>query len=273
MFQPKEIAENYIEIGHKKASTPVSKVLVLAFMAGLFVALTAAGVNTAVAAVGDRAGLIVAACIFPAALTMVLLAGSELFTGNTLLVIPLLCGKISWRVMLRNWLFVYIGNFLGSMAALGLYLLSGQMGLMEGGVALVTMQTAAIKLSFSFPQALALGVACNVLVCVAVWISFSAKTTSGKILGLYLPIVIFVMCEFEHCIANMYYIPAGIAAAQNPAFAGLALSAGIDTAALNWGAFLLKSLLPVTIGNILGGSVLIGLPYWFIYLRNSDKKT
>lgn len=268
MYYPKQIAANYLETGKTKAALPGGEMLMLAVMAGIFVALAAAGANTMYALFATVGlGRLGAACIFPAALAMILVAGSELFTGNTLLVIPLYEKEITLGAMLRNWVIVYVGNLLGSLLIVLLLYGAGQWGGFDGAVAEITIKTAATKIGYGFLKCLLLGIGCNILVCIAVWMSYGADTVGGKVAAVYLPIALFVVVGFEHSIANMYYIPAGLLAATNNAWAALAVNAGIDISHLSVSGFLLGNLLPVTLGNIIGGSFVIGTSYWFIYIR------
>ncbi|MBR3392006.1 MAG: formate/nitrite transporter family protein [Firmicutes bacterium] len=270
MLSPKEVAERYVSIGKGKAALPVGRMLALGMLAGAFIALAAVGANTALSTVENPSlGKLASACVFPGGLAMVLLAGSELFTGNCLLVIPLLQKEIGWGGMLRNWFFVYLGNLLGSLLIVALAAGGGQWGLFSGQLAVTTIKVAAAKVGLSFPAAFCLGVCCNFLVCIAVWISFAADSVAGKLAGLFFPIMLFVLSGFEHSVANMYYIPAGLAAAADPGFAAQAAAAGVDMSGLTWGAFFLRNLLPVTLGNIVGGSVLVGCVYWYCYLRKN----
>ncbi|MBR5429178.1 MAG: formate/nitrite transporter family protein [Firmicutes bacterium] len=272
MLAPKEVAERYVAAGRNKAALPVGKMLILGMLAGAFIACAAVGANTAQCTVADPSlAKLASACVFPGGLAMVLLAGSELFTGNCLLLLPLLQKEIGAGAMLRNWLFVYLGNLLGSLLVVGLAAAGGQWGLFSGQLAVTTIKVAAAKVSLSFPAAFCLGVGCNFLVCIAVWISFAADTVGGKLAGLFFPIMLFVLSGFEHSVANMYYIPAGLAAAADPARAALAAQAGVDMSGLTWSAFFLRNLLPVTLGNIVGGSLLVALPYWFCCLRGAPR--
>ena len=148
---------------------------------------------------------------------------------------------------------------------------SHQVSLFNNGMAVSVISTAAGKCSLPFGDALIKGILCNFLVCIAVWISFAAKDAAGKIAGLFFPIMIFVLSGFEHSIANMYYIAAGLFAKNIPVYAQAAAEAGIDTGSLTWGNFLVVNLLPVTIGNIIGGAVCVGSAYWFIYLKKTEK--
>lgn len=268
MNSPAEVAKNYIAIGKGKVNNPVPKMFVLGILAGMFIAFAGVTANTVSATVesGSIAKLLSGA-VFPGGLAMVLLAGSELFTGNNLIIIPLLEKEVSLGGMLKNWVVVYLGNLVGGVLVGAICAYGNQVGLFGGQLAVASISTAVSKCSMSFGDAFLKGVGCNFLVCVAVWISFAAKDISGKILGIFFPIMMFVTCGFEHSIANMYYISVGLFANSIPSFAALAAEAGVNTANLTWGNMFLANLLPVTLGNIVGGAGLVGLPYWFIYLR------
>ena len=269
MNSPKQIAANYLEASLVKANLPYGKMLLLSLLAGIFVAFAAIGANTAMCTV-ENASLakLVAACVFPGGLTMVLMAGSELFTGNCLFIIPLLQRRLSPGRLLRVWGLVYLGNLLGSLLIVALAAGSRQWDLLDGAVALTTIKVAAGKMGYSLGRAFLLGVGCNFLVCVAIWVSMAATSVGGKLAGLFFPILLFVVSGFEHSVANMYYIPAGVLAAARPEWAELALEAGLELSSLTWSGFFLGNLLPVTLGNIVGGCGL-GLAYWYCYLKNT----
>lgn len=272
MYTPAEVTKNVVGIGKGKAALPVSRMLVLGIMAGLFIGLAAAASNTVSSTVDNGSlGRLLCGLVFPTGLTMVLLAGSELFTGNCLMVVPLLQREITFPAMLKNWIFVYIGNFIGSLIVVFLVYWGGQLDLFSGALAVSTVQVAANKCSLTFAEALCMGILCNFLVCIAVWISFAATTVAGKIVGLFLPIMLFVLCGFEHSVANMYYGMAGLIANTNEAYHAAAAEAVSNLSNLTAGNFFLMNLLPVTIGNIIGGSLLVGCMYWFSYLRKTDK--
>jgi len=236
----------------------------------MFIALAAVGANTALCTIPNASvAKLVSACVFPVGLVMVLVAGSELFTGNTLMIIPVMEKEVGWGSMLRSWMFVYIGNFIGSMIVVAIACYGTQWNLFGGALAVTTMKIAAAKVGYSFGAAVALGTGCNFLVCIAVWISFAAKTVVGKVVGLYMPIMLFVLSGFEHSVANMYYVPAGLVASGIEKYAALGAEAGINLDVLTWSNFLLHNLLPVTIGNIIGGSILVGLFYWFCYVKGN----
>jgi len=273
LFSPADIAKNYIAIGKSKVNTPVAKMFLLAVLAGMFIGLGGVGATTAAVSVPlASVGKFLGACIFPGGLTMVLLAGSELFTGNNLLTIPLLEKEITLGGMLKNWIVVYIGNFVGSMIVAAGAVFSHQLSLFGNGMATSVISTAASKCTLTFGDAFLRGIFCNFLVCIAVWISFAAKDVAGKIIGLFFPIMIFVLCGFEHSVANMYYISAGLFAKSVPAYAEAASAAGVDLSVINWGNFFGTNLLPVTLGNIVGGAICVGCVYWFIYLRKNSSK-
>ena len=266
MNTPKEIANNYIAIGKGKVNMPVAKMFVLGILAGMFIAVGGIASATAGAALPGAAGKIIGACLFPGGLTMVLLAGSELFTGNCLLVIPLLKKEITIAGMLKNWIVVYLGNFAGSMLIAAICVFGHQTDTFNVGSALIS--TAVAKTSISFGDAVLKGIACNFLVCIAVWISFAAKQVSSKIIGLFFPIAMFVLCGFEHSVANMFYISAGLFAKGNENYMLMAEAAQVDVSGLTWGSMFTANLLPVTIGNIIGGAILVGVAHWFVYLKD-----
>lgn len=256
---PKEVAQNYLTIGRAKAEMPAVQTFLLAVMAGIFIALSAAGANTVSCMMGNgSAGKIAAGTLFPAGLAMVLIAGGELFTGNNLIILPVLDKKIPLSAMLRNWVIVYAGNFVGAVCVAWAVQASGQLGLFDNKLMELTIQTALNKCSYTFSEAVLLGICCNFLVCIAVWMSFAGKTVADKILGLFFPIFLFIASGYEHSVADMYYIPAGI-------------FAGGGAEGLNWGTFFMSNLLPVTIGNIIGGAVFVGTAYYLIYIKKYKK--
>ena len=248
MNTPKQIADSYIETGAAKAEQPKGRMFLLAVLAGMFIALAGVAASIGTALAGKLAG----ACIFPAGLAMVIVAGSELFTGNSLMVIPLLEKRITAGRMLAAWAVVYLGNMAGGVLTAALAVASGALDAYSETV----LTTAAAKCSLAFGDAFARGVLCNILVCTAVWMTMAAKDVTGKLAGLYLPVMAFVLCGFEHSIANMFYIPAGLFTL---------LRSGGEAGGLSWGAFFVKNLLPVTLGNVAGGAGL-GAVLHAIYL-------
>jgi len=272
-YTPAEVANNFIDVGQKKAQLSIAKQFILGIMAGVFIALAAQGSNQAIHdIVSVGVAKTVAGALFACGLILVVIAGGELFTGNCLMIIACADRRISAGSMLRNWLVVYIGNLAGSLIIVFLIVKSGQFDFSGGILGAFTIKTAVYKTGLSFGKAFVMGILCNALVCAAVWMAAAAKDIPGKILGIFFPIWLFVASGFEHSVANMYYIPAGILAASNPLWVSQALAMGVKAdqiAALGAKAFLLNNLLPVTLGNIVGGSVLIGLGYWLAYLTKA----
>lgn len=277
---PPEMAARAEEIGVKKAALPFWSMFALAVLAGAFIGLGAIFATTTTAGSTLPYGInrLVTGLVFSLGLILVIVGGAELFTGNTLIVMAFTSGKVSLRGLMRNWGIVYLGNLVGSVATAGLMFLTGQYQFGGGAIGLAALNIANAKVNLGPIQAIALGIMCNALVCLAVWLCFSARTTADKILAIVPPITAFVACGFEHSVANMYFIPIAILikvfAPQSfwelPALTSAGLNAG-SFPQLSLEGFLIGNLLPVTIGNIIGGSVLVGLVYWFVYLRR--KKT
>ena len=262
-LSPAEIVARYAESGEGKAKRSLPALILLGIMAGAMIAFASAATNTAVYGMEETwTARMICGLLFPFGLDMVIIMGFELFTGNSLMVISVLDKRCTFLEMLRNWVVVYISNLIGSLLVAAGCALFGQMNYSGGQLAVYSMKLAAGKCALPFGNALVLGFFCNLLVCMGVLMAMSAKDTSGRILGAFLPVCFFVLCGFEHCVANMYYIPAGLMAKSVPAYAALAEEAGLDLSALTVSNFLLKNLLPVTIGNILGGSAL-GAIMWY----------
>ena len=262
MLSPSEMMNACTGAGVRKCALTPLRAFLLAILAGALIAFGGAATNTA-AHTAQGAGFVRLICglLFPFGLGIVILTGSELFTGNCLIAVSLAQKKVTPSAMLKNWIVVYCGNFVGSLLVAACCAFTGQMDYSSGGLATFTMKLAASKCALGFGSAVALGIACNVLVCLGVLCAMTAKDTIGKIFGAYLPVALFVLCGFEHSVANMFYVPAGLFAKSIPAYAALAAGAGLDLSGLSWGAFLLNNLLPVTIGNIIGGAG-VGLLLW-----------
>ncbi|MEJ5197475.1 MAG: formate transporter FocA [Anaerolineae bacterium] len=271
-LMPPQMADRAEAIGIRKANTDFWTLLALSVLAGAFIG---AGAMFSTTVTADAAGKLtygvtrlLGGVVFSVGLIMVIVAGAELFTGNNLIVMAWANHKVTTAKLLRNWVIVYLGNLIGSVATAVLVFLGGQYTFGNGAVGLQALNTAAAKSNLGFVQAFALGIMCNALVCMAVWLCYSARSTTDKILSIIFPISAFVAGGFEHSIANMYFIPMGIliksfAAAEFWARIG---KTAADYAVVNWGSFL-NNLVPVTIGNIIGGAGLVGLVYWFAYLR------
>jgi formate/nitrite transporter len=211
---------------------------------------------------------------FCLALILIVVAGAELFTGNNLIIMAWADRRISFAQVLRNWLIVYVGNFVGSIATVALIFVGRQYTFGQGIVGATLLTIGESKSSLDFTQAIALGILCNGLVCLAVWLCYSARTTTDKILAILFPITGFATAGFEHSIANMFFIPMALfikQGADGSFWAAIAASPA-DFPNLTWANFWIANLLPVTIGNIIGGSLMVGIVYWFIYIRKSEPR-
>lgn len=270
---PAEIAIKAEHVGAQKARLDFWSLLTLAILAGAFIGLGAMFATTVLA---GSSGVIpfglsrlLAGTVFCLGLILVILGGAELFTGNTMIVMAWASRKVTLAEMLRAWSIVYVGNFIGAAALAGLVFAAGQYRFGDGSVAKVAITIAVDKVSLGFGRALFLGILCNVLVCLAVWLALGARTTTDKVLSVLFPVASFVAAGFEHSVANMYFVPLGLLM-KHAAPAEIWTNVGrtpADLADLTVGSFLV-SLVPVTIGNIIGGAVLVWGVYWFVYLRN-----
>ena len=220
------------------------------------IASTTASSTIGIASVAKLVG----AAVFPAGMAMVLVAGSELFTGNNLIILAVLEKKVTVWKMLKNWLFVYIGNFIGAAFVAVLVVVGRTPDLFGEQLAQAIVNAAAARTNLSVGEAFVRGILCNILVCIAVWMSFAAKRVSGKLLTSYWPVMLFVLCGFEHSIADMYFGVCGLLTAQ---------VYGITAEHLTWFNFLVKALLPITLGNIVGGAGIVGCGYWLAYLHRT----
>lgn len=257
MNSPPEIANCYMEAGIKKVRLPYLKMFILGIYAGFYIASGAICSLVCSYRMTGGDSRFYSGLVFPIGLMLCLCAGAELFTGNCLLVIPLLCRKISIGEMLISWGIVYLGNFFGGFIMALLIVYGHVTNLFDYGLAQVVLNTAINKTTISFGDAFVKGILCNFFVCLAVWLSFGAKDLFSKIAALWTPILLFIACGYEHCVANMFYIPAGLFASYEY---------DLPRSKINWGRYFYKNLIPVTLGNICGGAILVGLGYWYIYL-------
>jgi formate/nitrite transporter len=284
---PPAMAAKAEEIGVKKANAPAPNLLVLGMLAGAFISLgavfaTTVGAGTFALTAPDggvwRASLpyglqrLAQGGVFTLGLILVVVGGAELFTGNTLITMAFVRGRVTLAALLRNWGIVYAGNLIGALATAGLVFVSGQWTFGNGAVGLAALNAAEHKTELGLVEAVALGILCNALVCMAVWLTYSARSTTDRILAVVPPISAFVAVGFEHSIANMYYIPIGLLIkflAPSEFFSQIGRTAA-DYPHLTLSNFVFVNLLPVTVGNIIGGAVMVGLVYWFVYLRRTD---
>lgn len=260
MYTQKEVANNYTLIAQNKTSAKWYQTLLLAVFAGAFIAVAGLTATIAGAAYEGIQATLVKAAVFPVGLILVVLTGSELFTGNNLLLAPVLSKDVKFTAMLKNLGIVYGGNLIGSalIAVIAVYC-----GAMNDGVYSAAIACAAAKCETAFYEALLRAIPCNILVCFAVWTAMTSKNAAGKVLAVYMPIFAFVVCGFEHSVANMYYMTAGLLALAKT---------GAAAASLTVGNALLYSLLPTTIGNMIGGMVCVALPLWLIHFRRSKRE-
>jgi len=272
---PADIAKKAEDVGVRKCGLSFWSLFTLAVLAGAFIALGAI-FSTTVSA--GTAGVVpfgiarlLAGLVFCLGLILVIVGGAELFTGNALISMAWASGSVSTPQVLRNWTVVYLGNLLGALGTAVLLYVSQQYTFGNGAVGLTALEIARVKTSLGFVQAVALGILCNALVCLAVWLCLGAHSTTDKILAILFPISAFVAAGFEHSVANMYFIPIGLLIKTDAAFLAVIGKDASDYATLTWTNFVFVNLLPVTVGNIIGGVVLVGLVYWSVYLRAGDQ--
>jgi len=284
---PQEMATRAEYLGVRKAEMPFLKMFMLAVLAGAFISLGAIFATTVSAggmAVTGLDGTVVfntslpygvtrllTGFVFSLGLILVVVGGAELFTGNNLIVMAWANGKVTGRALLRNWVIVYLGNFVGSIGTVALMFLTKQYTFGANSVGIAALKIGVAKVDLTFIQAVALGILANGLVCLAVWLTYSARNTIDKILAIIFPITAFVATGFEHSIANMYFIPYALFIKDfDRNFVTTVGDKVANLDLLTWQAFLVNNLIPVTIGNIIGGAVLVAAVYWAIFLRSDN---
>jgi formate/nitrite transporter len=284
---PPAMAGKAEDLGVKKANLPADNMFALAVLAGGFISMGAIFATTVAAGsmpIKDPSGALVLATGFPygvirllmglvfsIGLILVVVGGAELFTGNTLIIMAFANKKVTFSQLMRNWGIVYAGNFVGSIGTAVIMFLGKQYLFGNGAIGITALNIAESKSSLEFIQAVALGIMCNILVCMGVWMSYSARSSTDKILSVVMPVACFIAAGFEHSVANMYYIPFGLLV-KNYGDVQLFEMIGkspADFPNLTWGNFFIANLLPVTIGNIIGGAIMVGLVYWFVYNRKN----
>ena len=267
-YAPDEMARRVETVGVAKASQDKVTTFALAVVAGAFVALGAAFSTVAMADTGAAYSVtrLLGGLAFSLALVLVVIAGAELFTSNNLIVMAWASRKVPLGGLLANWGIVYVGNVVGVLATAALLLATRHASFGEHAIAAQHIVTAATKVSRSFPEAVAVGVLGNALVCLAVWLGFSARSTVDKIVAVVPPVTALVAFEFDHIVANTYYLTAGLflVYADPGAVAASGQGALAETVTITAA---LANILPVTLGNLMGGGVLVALVYWFVYLR------
>lgn len=268
---PAEIAKTLFHVGKKKSAKSRFDLVLLGLLAGVFIAFGGFLETVVITDMSSRFGLgftrFMGGSVFSVGLILVIIAGAELFTGNNLIIVGLLTGEVTMSQMMRNWGIVYSANFAGSIGMVGLIYYSGVWKSGGGAVGAQAVSIAVGKVGLTPVEALVRGILCNMLVVLAVWMAAGAKDVAGKIGAIYFPIMAFVAAGFEHCIANMYLIPIGIAVKNEPAVLD---ALGPETTAalsgLTWETFL-ANVVPVTVGNVIGGAIFIGAVYYLVYMK------
>ena len=263
MITSKEIEHDYIEIGYNKCNMNIAKCFALSVLAGMFIAFGGLGSAMASCTIDNPSvAKLIQSIVFPAGLAMVVVVGAELFTGDCLITISVLERKTSVLKFIKTLIVVYIGNLAGGLLLSALAVYGHTMSAFDGALAQSIVGVAQTKCTISFGDGIIRGILCNILVCLAVWMTMTTKSAAGKIVALYLPIMVFVICGFEHSVANMFYIPTGIMSAKEY---------GINADGLNWYNFFITNELPVTIGNLIGG-IAVSLTLWFTQSQKTKQK-
>jgi len=268
-YSPKEIAERVETIGVAKARLPLISMMGLGVLAGGFIGLGAlySTLATSDPNLSFAASRLLGGLTFSLGLILVVVSGAELFTGNNLLVMAWMSHKISTLELLKNWLIIYLTNLIGAAGLVLIVLFSHHWAMNGGAVGAQAVKIAAVKVSLPFGEALFKGILCNVLVCLAVWMAIAGRSVTDKVLAIVFPISAFVAAGFEHSVANMYFIPLGILAKDHVS----TLPGTVNLEQLTWWGFL-NNLIPVSIGNIIGGGVMVALVYYVVYLRGAKQK-
>ena len=272
MLTPGEVAEYTIETGIKKANTSTQKTLISGMLAGAYISLgvvgsMAAAYNLLANPATYGLGKMVAGLMFPTGLMFVLVAGADLFTGNILMILAVLKKKATWGQALKNWALVWIGNLVGAILVIWLTSLSGIFNWSDGLFGGVVVKTAIGKSGLSLGGAIASGILCNWIVCLTVWMSYASKDIAGKILTIFFGIFLFVCTGFEHCVANMGYLFAGLFNKTNILYLEAAHKTAVEASVINIPNIFINNLIPVTIGNAIGGAVLVAGVYYFLYIK------
>lgn len=272
---PNEVAGELVTIAENKAKLSLLQKIVLGIIAGAYIAFAAVASNTAAFQLMNNPSTLgisklISAFVFTGGLILVVVCGSELFTGNNLMLMGVYEKRISLQKLLTSWIIVYVANFVGSILIAFLVVKAGQPDFANSMLGGATIKIACAKVSLSTSKAILLGLMCNWLVCPAVWGSTAARDIGSKIMAIFFPIMMFVTAGFEHSIANMYYISAGLFAKENSQYVDAALQLGVkqsDIANLDWSSFFLGNLFPVTLGNIIGGAIFVATAYWLAFMR------
>lgn len=275
MNSPAQILEANIKTEINRVNMPMGKMILLGIFAGMFIACGASASSVAMHAVSNvGVSRFIGGVIFPVGLMMIIFIGGELFTGDCLLILGILDKKYKIIDMIRVLVVVFLSNLAGALIIAVLVYFSGQLNYTDGLLGAFTIKVAMGKATLSFGTAFSSGILCNIFVCGAVLMAGAAKDVAGKVWAVFFPILAFVVSGYEHCVANMYYIPAGILASQNEKYVQTAMEqygyTAEQLAALNWKSFFINSSLPVTLGNMVGGMLFVGVILYYIHKKFRD---
>lgn len=271
-YSPPQIASRIDKVATVKARLSFAQTFILGILAGVYIGIGAQFATLVTCDSTLHYGLtsLIAGIVFSLGLMLVVIGGAELFTGNCLIIMGYVSKRITTRELLNNWIISFLGNLVGSLTMVCWMYKTHQWEFFHNMVGAKALLIAHTKVNLTFKTALARGVLCNAMVCLAVWLCFSGRSVADKVLSIVFPIGGFVASGFEHCVANMYFIPMGVVLRKNPAIVAAAEKmAGktLDLSQLTWNGFFVNNLLPVTLGNIVGGVILVGIVFWFVYLR------
>lgn len=272
MLNPTEITTEIITTYEAKANYAPLKSLILGVLSGMFIALggfASATVSHSISNYGISK--LVAGVVFPVGLILVIITGTDLFTGNVLLTVPLLHKRITFKQLIRNWIIVYFANMAGSIIISLLLFYSGSLDVNHGSLGAYSIKVAYTKSSMPFIKSFLSGILCNILVCLSVWISFAGKDIISKIFAIFFPIMAFVVSSFEHSVANMYYFSIGMLAKTNPEFISIIGISQNQLETLNL-QNIISNLVPVTLGNIVGGALFVGTALYLAFIRTNKPK-
>jgi len=266
--KPITVAKKLCDNSLRKIRLSFDRALILAIMAGAYIGFGAQLATTVSmdlqSLLGTGLSKLVSGAVFSVGLMLIVAGGAELFTGNNLIILSCLTGKSRLKSVLKSWGVVYLGNFIGSVFLAYLIYLGGLYNMADGALGIRALEIANSKVSQGFVQLVARGILCNWLVCLAIWMATSTEDMAGKLLSCLFPITAFVASGYEHCVANMFFVPMGILLKNIPGFAS---GSSLDLANLTWSGFITKNLIPVTIGNLIGGVIFVATMYWYVYLR------
>jgi formate/nitrite transporter len=268
---PAQVAEAVVNMGKTKANLPIMTMIIMGLFAGAYIGFGAELCTMILTGTAAKAGIGVAkllgGAVFSVGLMLVVIGGAELFTGNNLMIVGMVSNKITAKEVGINWFFVYTANLVGSLLLVYIMYKSDlwKTGALANGATAIGI--AADKVNLTFSEAFYRGIGCNWLVCLAVWLAIASKDVAGKIWGIFFPIMAFVASGFEHCVANMYFIPYGIVLKGNPDMGQIVAGLGAKADLLTWKGFFVNNLIPVTLGNIVGGAIFVGFAYFMVFKK------